>query len=188
MDINDILNFCKTSKQLNRVCTNIFWKEIAYTKLNIKTLGKFENWAQLVLKLKYGPNDLYTIGQKYSYGVVTKKAAEDKLDDLLSNDKLYWGGGEYDNYILEDHVMDLYNDATYGSLRYEEGRIIVSLEDFTDLVYSDMEGIYYDYIQDKILYKNINEPYLIMAKPTTLETLLDNVIDKVWYEVKPDEW
>ena len=178
MDLSDIFNFCRTNKKLNNACTNMFWREIAQTKLKEKELGKFKNWAQLVLELKYGPNDLYTIGKKYQFGLITKPFAEQKLDQLIENDNLDWKGAGYDvESQMVDHLTILHDNIRYYGPGYEEGRTFDTKDDFADEV-SDVV-LRYDYTKNEIIYDQYKKgKYLNMM--LNVEQLLENAAEIVW--------
>lgn len=152
LNIRDILNFCRTSKTLNKACTDIFWKEIAQIKLGQKELGKFKNWAQLVLELRYGSSDLYTIGKKYQFGLMTRQEAEQKLNELTQYG-LKWEGSHYNagfelGYYLEFNKID------------------------------DSVTLLYNYTKNEIIYDPYtNEPFLYMT--SYLDRLLDNSAEDV---------
>ena len=159
MDVLDIISFCRTNKKINSSCTDMFWREIAYIKLDEKKLGKFNNWSQLVLELKHSPDDLYTIGKKYQYGIITKEIAEQQFDNLVTNDSLFWEDVEY--------------DVEYNLYRYMYDHMI-----FHDHIPNIKEIILgYNYIKNKIIFEETKKPYLNIV--LNFKQLYDLTVKKI---------
>ena len=169
LDLNDILNFCYTSKGMNeRVCTEHFWKEIAQERLNLKIKANFPSWFALVKAMKFGMNDLVSIYNGYKYGLYTKTEAQNKINALIENNKLTNGG--YNGVEAIKLATEDYLEMKFRDL-YGQPYSNISRTNAVESVVAENYSIFYD---SEIRVDYANKPYLVLAYTGSNNWIIDD--------------
>lgn len=168
-NIDDALNFCRTSKDMMKVCTEAFWQTMAKNKLNITKKGQFKSWYNLVKSMKYGPEDITSIYKGYLFGIYTKLEAENMINQLINDEKLTHEGMDAIYIIksrLEDELEEKYDRRAYG-MGYSDpgqnpGYVLEEMLGDDYWVYYDVNFDIYDYDPLDI---STNPSGLLVAEP-----------------------
>lgn len=182
MKISDILNFCKTSKLMHKVCSDTFWREISSQKLGITKIGKYKSWGQLVNDLRYGTEDLYTIGRLYINDIWSKKESEYAIEKLYER-HIYFSFKTKIVYIdtnILNFVLDYYDQ--YIEDRSYSGMMPVELrEEAYQAIFNLNLQVYYSIKTEtfEISKTKLNYPSYLEIRGISLDDLENEIQTRV---------
>ncbi len=110
----DIINFCQTTKESQRVCSSFFWQTVAQQKLKIYKLGEYKTWRKLVVDTNKRKN-LTEIGKRYLKGDVTKNEAQRLIKNFLGEGTLIFKNKpalEHIKKVIKDDIKSKYREIS----------------------------------------------------------------------------